>query len=208
MRKAIISTARNPSHERNRNEKMAARTNNAFLAGCIREMGSLCSGATCRWSGHCVTRRTRRIRGIQTGLCLQFESGLYGRYSSHFGCRESGAERFFGVDRDYPVQDMKYGNEVKVTEDGRDYWMPVSFDVLTDMQKKLKQGEAFTAYVRLLGESGNRWIFLLDGFSSASRKPWIRLRAATQALPCGWIPDNPDKSPITVALPARPSRIA
>lgn len=78
---------------------------------------------------------------------------------------------FFGVDRDYPVQDMKYGNEVRVTEDGKDYWMPVSFDVLTDMQKKLGKGEAFTAYVRLLGESGSRWVFLLDGFSSASRKP-------------------------------------
>ncbi|MHB1099019.1 MAG: hypothetical protein ACYCZR_05620, partial [Burkholderiales bacterium] len=53
---------------------------------------------------------------------------------------------FLGVDRDYPVQNMKYGNEVKVTEEGREYWMPVSFDVLTDMQKKLKKGEAFTAY--------------------------------------------------------------
>jgi hypothetical protein len=78
---------------------------------------------------------------------------------------------FFGVDRDFPMLDKKYGNEVEVTEEGKTYWMAVSFDVLSDMQKKLARGQPFTAYVRLLGASGKKWIFLLDGFSSVSRMP-------------------------------------
>lgn len=78
---------------------------------------------------------------------------------------------FFGINRDFPLFDKKYGNEIEVTEEGRAYWMPVSFDVLDEMRKKLVKGGIFTAYVRLLGESGKRWIFLVDGFSTASRKP-------------------------------------
>ncbi len=78
---------------------------------------------------------------------------------------------FFGVDRDFPMLEKKYGNEVEVTEGGKSYWMAVSFDVLADMQKKLSSGQSFTAYVRLLGASGKKWIFLLDGFNSASRMP-------------------------------------
>ncbi|HQT27120.1 MAG TPA: hypothetical protein PLK99_11105 [Burkholderiales bacterium] len=78
---------------------------------------------------------------------------------------------FLGVDRDFPLLDRKYGNEVEVTEEGKVYWMAVSFDVLADMRKKLANGQSFTAYVRLLGESGKRWIFLIDGFSSVSRNP-------------------------------------
>ncbi len=78
---------------------------------------------------------------------------------------------FFGMDRDFPMLDRKYGNEIELKEDGKAYWMAVSFDLLSNMQKKLADGEVFTAYVRLLGKSGNRWIFLLDGFNGASRNP-------------------------------------
>ena len=72
--------------------------------------------------------------------------------------------RFLGIDRDYMLFGKKYGNEIRLTEQGKSYWMPVSFDVLTEMQKSLSKGQTFTAYVRLLGESGKRWIFLVDGF--------------------------------------------
>lgn len=79
--------------------------------------------------------------------------------------------RFFGLDRDFPLQSKKYGNELKVSEDGKDYWMPVPFDLVNAMRAKLRAGEKFTAYVRLLGASGGRWIFLLDGFDTGFRKP-------------------------------------
>ncbi len=75
--------------------------------------------------------------------------------------------RFLGIDRDFALFGKQYGNEIRLTEEGKSYWMPVSFDVLTEMQKKLRKDDRFTAYVRLLGESGNRWIFLVDGFSPA-----------------------------------------
>lgn len=78
---------------------------------------------------------------------------------------------FFKLSPDFPTFDARYANEVRVSEGGRDYWMPVSAEVLADMQKKLGKGGAFTAYVRLLGESGSRWIFIVDGFNTVSRNP-------------------------------------
>ena len=78
---------------------------------------------------------------------------------------------FLGINRDFPLLGRKYGNEVEVMEAGVAYWMAIPFDVLADMQKKLSAGRPFTAYVRLLGASGKKWIFLLDGFSSVARMP-------------------------------------
>lgn len=79
--------------------------------------------------------------------------------------------QFLGGDRDFPIQKEKFRSEIRLSEDGKDYWMPISFDVADAMRAKLHAGEKVTAYVRLLGVSGGNWIFLLDGFDKGTRKP-------------------------------------
>ncbi|NNM81889.1 MAG: hypothetical protein HKL98_04690 [Burkholderiales bacterium] len=72
---------------------------------------------------------------------------------------------FLGVDRDDPIFTVKYQNEVKLIEDGKEYWMPVSYSVVEAL-KKVKKGGKITAFERLIGVSGGQWIFLLDGFDA------------------------------------------
>lgn len=73
------------------------------------------------------------------------------------------------------TQDMPLGianlltNEVRFTQDGKDYWMPIRKSILDEMQTKIKKGDTVEIHTILAGgivaKDNTDWIFVVGEFT-------------------------------------------
>lgn len=59
-----------------------------------------------------------------------------------------------------------YSQEVRVQEDGRDYWLPIQTQLLKPFRSEVVRGKPVTLYVVFVGCTKNRPVFLITEFEA------------------------------------------
>ena len=82
----------------------------------------------------------------------------------------------------------RYKNEVRVTEGGRDYWMPLADELRKTLRSSTSKGDTIAAFVDLAGAvvdpDRSDWLFVMRSFLPRdSVAPWLRQQ-------CGDAPPN------------------
>lgn len=107
----------------------------------------------------------------QVGAAIETQAVYSGKVRPISIASKKKLSAFYGVEPDFPTFAGKFRYEVEVSVEGREYWLPLSGNLLLKMRAELQAGQKFDAGLRFLGKSGNSEVLLLENFSGGSRNP-------------------------------------